>query len=138
MGTNRKPNRDERFCWFCCFQPYSRLRAVRAITAHIQATDLTTALGHIMEEAQSWSPLAIARTTAVPDTGMVACTTFGGLVTGPGGMDSKCGSAAITLHEDTKAIPWVATSAGYQAVTSPPSKPRKAPTIVSERSWRFR
>jgi hypothetical protein len=31
-----------------------------------------------------------------------------------------------------------ATSVGYQAVTSPPSKPRKAPTSVSRRSCRFR
>ena len=31
-----------------------------------------------------------------------------------------------------------ATSAGYQAVTSPPAKPREAPTSISRRSWRLR
>jgi len=61
--------------------------------------------GHITEEAQSWLQLAIDRTIAVPDTGMVAYIMSGSLVTGRGGMVSKCGSAVITSREDTKPSP---------------------------------
>ena len=113
---------------------------MKAITAHIRVTDLTTAPGHIMEGAQSWSQLAIDHTIAAPDIGMAACITSGGLATGRGGMASEFGFVAITSLEDTNVF--VCCSAAgprpYQAVTSPPTKPRKVPTSVSERSWRFR
>jgi hypothetical protein len=65
-------------------------------------TDLITAPGHITEEAQSWSRLAIDLTIGVPDIGMDARITSGDQVIGYGGMASKCGFVAITSCEDTK------------------------------------
>ena len=51
---------------------------------------------------------------------------------------SSCGSMGVTSRKDTKPFVWRgATSAGYQAVTSPPRKPRNAPTSISRRSWRL-
>ena len=55
-----------------------------------------------MAEVQSWSQLAIVRTIAAPGTGTDVRITFGSLVTGHGGMASKCGFAAITSCEDTE------------------------------------
>jgi hypothetical protein len=106
MGTKGKPNRDEGFCWFSCFQLYSWQRAVKAITPHIQDTDLTTVPGRIMEEVQSWSRLRIGRIMfVVPVTGRAACITFGGRDIG--GIDTarESGYTAITLREDTKLLP---------------------------------
>ena len=96
--------------------------------------------GHIMEGAQSWSRLAIDHTIAVPGIGMGARIMSGGLATGRGGIVSACGFVDITSRVDTRFFPWwdAARAARYQAVASPPSKPRKVPTSVSERSWRFR
>ena len=113
---------------------------MKVITVHIRATALTMAPVHIIDEAQSWLQLAIDHTIAAPDIGMAACTMSGSLATGRGGMANECGSVAITLREDTKLLPLCSAvaSAHYKAVTSPPSKPRKVPTSVSERSWRFR
>ena len=75
-----------------------------------------------------------------PATGMDARITFGDQVTGGTGTARKSGFTAITSCEDTEPRECLATaaSAGYQAVTSPPSRPRKAPTSISRRSWRFR
>jgi hypothetical protein len=103
----QKPDRGDSFCWFFCFQPCSAQAAVKAIIVPIRDTDLTTVPGRIMEEVQSWSQWAIARTTAVPDTGMAACIMSGSPVTGHGGMGGKCGSVAITSREDTKPLPVV-------------------------------
>ena len=77
---------------------------MKAITAHIRVTDLTTAPGHIMEQAQSWSQLAIDHTIEGPDIGMAACITSGGLATGRGVMASEFGFVAITSLEDTKVL----------------------------------
>jgi len=145
MGTKRKPNRDGGFCWFSCFQFCSGLEAVKAITALTQViTDLTmvTVRGHIMEEARSYSRLRIGRIMfVVPVTGRAACITFGGRDIG--GIDTarESGYTAITSREDTNPSSCgggAAASAGYQAVTRPPSKPRKVPTSVSRKSWRLR
>jgi hypothetical protein len=76
--------------------------AVKAIILPTPGTDLTTARGHITEEAQSWSQLAIDLTIVVPDTGTDARITSGDQVTGHGGMVSKYGSVAITSCEDTE------------------------------------
>jgi hypothetical protein len=113
---------------------------VKDIIRPIQDTDLTTVRGRIMEEVQSWSQLAIDRIIVVPDTGMAARITSGNPATGHGGTGSECGSVVITSCEGTKPVPVAvaAASAGYQAVTRPPSKPRKVPTSVSRKSWRLR
>ena len=73
---------------------------MKATTPHIQATGLITVPGHITGEAPSWSRLAIDRTIAVLGIGTAAHIMFGSLVTGRGGMVSKCGFVAITSCED--------------------------------------
>src|SRR6266850_626976 len=94
MGTKRKPNRDQGFCWLSCFQRCSGLQAVKAITALPQViTDLTmvTVGGRIM--------------FVVPVTGRAACITFGGRDIG--GIDTarESGYTAITSREDTNPLP---------------------------------
>jgi len=123
---------------------------VKDITALIQATVLTTGgpmvdlmvdpiMGAIRDQLRSL--LATGHIMFVaPDIGQVERITFGGQDIG--GIDTarESGSTAITSCEDTepRECSIAATSAGYQAVANPPSRPRKAPTSVSRRSWRFR
>jgi hypothetical protein len=64
-------------------------------------TELITVPGHITEEAQSWSRLAIDLTIEVLDIGMDERITSGDRVTGYGGMASKSGFVAITSCADT-------------------------------------
>ena len=74
---------------------------MKVITAPIQAiTDLTMVLVHITVEAQWWSRLAIAPTTAVLAIGQAIRITSGNLATGCGGMVRKFGGAATTLYVD--------------------------------------
>jgi hypothetical protein len=68
----------------------------------IRGTDLITAPGHTMEEAQSWSRLAIDPTIAAPVTGTDACITCGSPVIGHGEMAGKCGSGVITSRGVTE------------------------------------
>ena len=111
MGTKRKPNRDEGFCWLSCFQRCSGLQAVKAIIALPQViTDLTmvtgTVPGRIMEEVQSRSQLAIDLIMLVVlATGRAACITFGDQDIG--GIDTarESGYTAITSREDTNPLP---------------------------------
>ncbi len=99
-----------------------------------------------MTQAQSTSLATIDFIIAALDTGTAARIMSGRQVTGhfapvsppPGApvspaptarwvtLVSSCGSMGVTSREDTKLFVWrsAATSAGYQAVTSPPSKPR--------------
>jgi hypothetical protein len=105
LRMKQKPDRDDSFCWFFCFQPCSGLEAVKAITPLTQViTDLITVTvpGHTTEEAQSWSRSAIDLTIVVPVTGMDARITSGNQVTGHGGTVSKSGSVATTSSEDTE------------------------------------
>jgi hypothetical protein len=76
---------------------------VKATTPLTQViTDLITVPGHITEEAQSWSRLAIDLTIGVLDIGMDARITSGVRATGYGGVASNCGFVAITSCEDTE------------------------------------
>jgi hypothetical protein len=116
---------------------------VKGIILLTRATALITDPVRIMEGIQAGSASQVMTDptmSAALVIGLVALITFGGLAIGHGGMGKKFGFTAITLCEDTKPVlrSTVATSAGYQVVASPPSKPRKAPTSVSGRSWRFR
>ena len=78
---------------------------MKAITPRIQAPDLTTAPGHTMEEALSWSQLAIDRTIAGRGIGTAARIISGSLVIGHGAMVSKCGFVVITSCAGTKRSP---------------------------------
>ena len=77
---------------------------MKVITAHIRAMALTTVPARTMEEAQSWSRLAIDHIIADPDIGMAACIMSGSPVTGHGGMASECGSVATMSREDTNPL----------------------------------
>jgi hypothetical protein len=108
--------------------------AVKVITPHIQAMDLTTAPGPIMAEAQSWSRLGTDRTIAVPDIGLAVCTMSGGLVTGRRGMVSECGSVGITSREDTRPL----LQARRRTVSGLPSRDQSAQQTEKSPDERFK
>jgi hypothetical protein len=105
--------------------------AVKGIIVPTLGTDLTTAPGHITEEAQSWSPLAIDLIIAVPVTGTDERITSGNQVTGHGGMVSKYGSAAITSCEDTE--PRSSASPPRHGLPGRDQSPQQAKKSANER-----
>jgi hypothetical protein len=103
LPIKQKPDRDDSFYWFFCFQPFSGLEAAEIITPLTPViTDLITLPGHTTEEARSWSRSVIDLTIAVRVIGPAARITSGGQVTGHRGTVSQYGSAAITSCEDTE------------------------------------
>jgi hypothetical protein len=98
----QKPDQDDSFYWFSCFQPFSGQQAAKGT---IPLTPVITGPARIMEGIPAGS---VSQFTTDPTmsaalvTGPAAPITFGNPGIGVGGMVRKFGSTAITSCEDIR------------------------------------